>query len=134
MLIANCAPHSDDEGILTSRRSAERIGDMASFERPRIAMFLSKWELYVWHTGQRWLVLRKAYKRLTQDGHLVIDVVNGDIIDNVPGVLDRYDKIIVPFGDVLSQNEKAALDDHAEKLVIEEPEIFAKTVLTLSQE
>ncbi len=129
MLIANCVPHSDAEGIRTSRKSAEQIRDVARFERPKTAMFLSKWELYAWQTGQRWLDLRRAYQRLTDDGTLVIDVINGDIIANVPGLLDHYDKVVVPYGDVIGVHEKAALDAHADKLVIESPEAFARTVL-----
>ena len=115
MLIANCAPHSDAEGIHTSRRSAERTGTVARFDRPKTAMFISKWELYAWHGGQRWLDLRHAYNRLTDNSRLVIDVVNGDIINNMPGLLDHYDKIIVPFGDVVDAEEKAALDVHVDK-------------------
>jgi hypothetical protein len=129
MLIANCAPHSDADGIHTSRKSAEQIHDVATFDRPKTAMFVSKWELYAWHDGQRWLDLRQAYQRLTENGKLVIDVVNGDTIANVPGLLDRYDKIVVPYGDVVDQNEKAALDAHADKLVVESAEVFAATVL-----
>jgi hypothetical protein len=129
MLIANCAPHSDAAGIQTSRKSAQQIGRVAACKRPKTAMFVSKWELYAWHSGQRWLDLRRAYQRLTDDSKLVIDVVNGDIINNVPDLLDYYDKIIVPYGDVIGKTEKAALDDHADKLVIESPEIFGKTVV-----
>ncbi len=128
MLIANCAPHTNADGIQISRKSAEQIGKAAAFDRPKIAMFVSKWELYAWHSGQRWLELRHAYNRLTDHSRLVIDVVNGDIINNIPGLLDHYDKIVVPFGDVISKEEKAALDKHAGKLVIESPEIFAQTV------
>ena len=62
-------------------------------------------------------------------GLVEIDVVIGDIINNVPGLLDHYEKNGVPFGDVISNKEKAALDGHAGKLVIESPESFAKTVL-----
>jgi hypothetical protein len=129
MLIANCAPYAEDEGIHISRRSAEQIGKVARRDRPKTAMFLSKWELYAWHRGERWLDLRRAYHRLTDDGRLVIDVVNGDIIANVPGLLDRYDRIVVPYGDVIEEGEKAALDAHADKLVIESPKTFAQTVL-----
>lgn len=85
MLIANCAPHADAQGVHTSRRSAEQIDKVARVDRPKIAMFISKWELYAWNGGQRWLDLRHAYKRLTDDSQLVIDVVNGDIISNLPG-------------------------------------------------
>jgi hypothetical protein len=102
---------------------------VATFDRPKTAMFVSKWELYAWHDGQRWLDLRQAYQRLSENGKLVIDVVNGDTIANVPGLLDRYDKIVVPYGDVVDQNEKAALDAHADKLVVESAEVFAATVL-----
>ena len=129
MLIANCAPHSDADGIHTSRKSAEQIQRVATFGQPQTAMFVSKWELYAWHDGQRWLDLRHAYERLTEDGKSVIDVINGDMIDNVPGLLDRYDKIVLPYGDVLDHSEKAALDAHADKLDIESAEIFARTVL-----
>ena len=129
MLIANCAPHSDADGIHTSRKSAEQIQRVATFGQPQTAMFVSKWELYAWHDGQRWLDLRHAYERLTEDGKSVIDVINGDMIDNVPGLLDRYDKIVLPYGDVLDHSEKAALDAHADKLAIESAEIFARTVL-----
>lgn len=129
MLIANCAPHSDTDGIHTSRRCAERIRRVAKFDRPKTAMFVSKWELYAWHGGDRWLDLRRAYERLTEDGISVIDVINGDMIDNVPDLLDRYDKIVVPYGDVVDGKEKAALDAHSHKLVIESPEIFAHSVL-----
>jgi hypothetical protein len=129
MLIANCAPYSDTDGIQTSRKSAEQIGEVARFDRPRTAMFVSKWELYAWHDGERWLDLRHAYQRLTEDGKLVIDVINGDIMANVRGLLDRYDRIVVPYGDVVDEKEKSALDAHADKLVIESPKTFARTVL-----
>ncbi len=129
MLIANCVPHSDAEGVHTSRKSAEQIREAAKFERPKTAMFVSKWELYAWHSGQRWLDLRHAYNRLTDDSKLVIDVVNEDIINNVPGLLDHYDRIVVPYGDVIGDDAKAALDSHVDKLVIESPDIFAATVL-----
>ena len=130
MLIANCTPHSDAQGVHTSRRSAEQIGNVAKVNRPMTAMFISKWELYAWDGGQRWLDLRNAYKRLTDDSKLVIDVINGDIIRNLPGLLDHYATIIVPFGDVIDEQEKAALDAHADKLVIESPQIYATTVLS----
>jgi len=130
MLIANCAPHSDAQGVHTSRRSAEQIGKVAKVDRPMTAMFISKWELYAWDGGQRWLDLRNAYKRLTGDSKLVIDVINGDIIRNLPGLLDHYATIIVPFGDVIDEQEKAALDAHADKLVIESPQIYATTVIS----
>ncbi|MHB0958885.1 MAG: beta-galactosidase [Pirellulaceae bacterium] len=129
MLIANCAPHADAQGVHTSRRSAEQIGKVAKVDRPMTAMFISKWELYAWDGGQRWLDLRNAYKRLSDDSKLVIDVVNGDIIRNLPGLLDHYATIIVPFADVIDAQEKAALDAHADKLVIESPQIYAKSVL-----
>ncbi len=64
------------------------------------------------------------------DGKLVIDVVNGDVISNIPGLLDHYATIIVPYGDVIDEQEKAALDAHADKLIVESPQIYAKTVLT----
>jgi len=129
MLIANCAPHSDAEGIHTSRKSAEQTGKVAELDRPKTAMFVSKWELYAWHGGKRWLDLRHAYKHLTNDGKLVIDVINGDMINNVPGLLDSYDKIVVPYGDTIDEGEDAALTAHRDKLVIESPGIFARTVL-----
>ncbi len=129
MLIANCTPHGDNQGITTSRRSAEQIRQVASFDRPKTAMFISKWELYAWNGGQRWLDLRNAYKRLTNDSALVIDVVNGDMIDNIPGLLDHYTTIVVPYGDVLAEREKTALDAHADRLVLESPQIYAKYVL-----
>lgn len=87
----------------------------------------SRWS---WDGGQRWLDLRNAYKRLTDDSKLVIDVINGDIIGKLPGLLDHYATIIVPFGDVIDEQEKAALDAHADKLVIESPRIYATTVLS----
>ncbi len=130
MLIANCAPHSDAEGIHTSRKSAEQIDKVAKVDRPKTAMFISKWELYAWHGGQRWLDLRNAYERLTDNSRLVIDVINGDIISNIPGLLDHYATIIVPYGDVIDEREKAALDAHADKLLIESPQVYAKTVLS----
>ena len=129
MLIANCAPHSDAEGIHTSRKSAEQTGKVAKLDRPKTAMFASKWELYAWHRGKRWLDLRQAYKHLTRDGKLVIDVINGDMINNVPGLLDGYDKIVVPYGDTIDEGEDTALTAHRNKLVIESPGIFARTVL-----
>ncbi len=129
MLIANCVPHSDDQGIHTSRKCAEQVGKVAKFDRPKTAMFLSKWELYAWHEGQRWLDLRNAYNRLTNSGNRAIDVVNGDIIQNLPGLLDHYDTIVVPYGDVIDEHEKAALDAHVDKLIIESPQIYAKTIL-----
>ena len=129
MLIANCAPHAEADGIHISRKCAEQIQRVATCGQPKTAMFVSKWELYAWHDGRRWLDLRRAYKRLTDDSKLVIDVINGDMIANVPRLLDRYDKIVVPYGDVLDQSEKAALDAHADKLEIESAEIFARTVL-----
>jgi hypothetical protein len=129
MLIANCAPHSDAEGIHTSRKSAEQTGKVAKFDHPKTAMFVSKWELYAWHRGNRWLDCRRAYKRLTDDSKFVIDVINGDMINNVPGLLDRYDKIVVPYGDVIDEGEDAALTAHRDKLVIETPGVFARTVL-----
>ena len=92
---------------------------MASFDRPKTAMFVSKWELYAWHGGQRWLDLRQAYQRLTDDSKLVIDVINGDMMNNVPGLLDHYDKIVIPYGDVIDEAEEAALDTQRDKLVIE---------------
>jgi len=131
MLIANCAPHSDVEGIRTSRRSAEQIANIAKFDPPKTAMFVSKWELYAWYAGDRWFDCRQAYKRLTDDSKLVIDVINGDMINNMPGLLDRYDKIVVPFADVIDEVEQAALAAHADKLVIESPKVFARTVLRL---
>lgn len=129
VLIANCAPHSDVEGIHTSRRSAELIREVSEFDPPKTAMFVSKWELYAWHRGQRWLDCRQAYNRLTDHGKQVVDVINGDIINNVPGLLDRYDKIVVPYGDVIDDREQAALAAHADKLVIESPELYGQTVL-----
>ncbi len=129
MLIANCAPHSDVEGIRTSRKSAEQINKVAKFDPPKIAMFVSKWELYAWHGGDRWLDCRRAYNRLTDDSRLVIDVINGDMINNVAGLLDRYDRIVIPYGDVLDEEEHAALSAHANRLVIESPKTFARTVL-----
>lgn len=129
MLIANCAPHSDADGIHTSRKSAEQVHNVSRCHRPKTAMFVSKWELYAWHDGRRWLDLRDAYKRLTDDSKLVIDVINGDMIANIPGLLDCYDKIVVPYGDVFEEEEKAALDAHTDKLAIESPELFARTVL-----
>jgi len=92
-------------------------------------MFVSKWELYAWHGGDRWLDCRQAYKRLTADGKQVVDVINGDMIDNIPGLLDRYDRIVVPYGDVIDGREQAALAAHAGKLVVESPKMFEKTVL-----
>ena len=60
---------------------------------------------------------------------LVIDVINGDMMDNVPGLLDRYDKAVIPCGDVLDERAHAALTGHADKLIIESPGIFAQTIL-----
>ncbi len=129
MLIANCAPYSDAEGIQTSRKSAAQVHAVAKLNRSKTAMFVSKWELYTWHRGERWLDLRRAYKRLSNDGQLVIDVINGDMIRNVPGLLNRYDRIVVPYADVIDEQANAALGNHADKLDIESPEIFARTVL-----
>jgi len=50
-----------------------------------------------------------------------IAVVNGDIIRNRPGLPDHYTTIIVSFGDGIDEQEKAALDAHADELVIESP-------------
>ncbi len=129
MLIANCAPHSDANGIHISRRCAEQIRKVSQFDPPKTALFVSKWELYAWQAGERWLDCRKAYNRLTHNGEQVIDVINGDMLDNVPGLLDRYDRIVVPYGDVVDERERAALAAHANKLVIESPAIFAQTIL-----
>jgi hypothetical protein len=129
MLIANCAPHTDAEGIHISRRSAEQTGAVAEIDPPKTAMFVSKWELYAWQRGNRWLDCRNAYNRLTQNGAHVIDVINGDMIDNVPGLLDRYDKIVIPFGDIVNEREHTALAEHPDKLIIESPQIFAQTIL-----
>ncbi len=129
MLIANCTPYSDAEGIRISRTSAEQIRAAARFDPPKTAMFVSKWELYAWHDGKRWLDCRKAYERLADNGKRVVDVINGDMINNLPGLLDRYATIVVPYGDVLDETERAALARHAGKLVIESPNIFARTVL-----
>jgi hypothetical protein len=35
---------------------------------------------------------------------------------------------VVPYADIIDEREKAALGDHADKLDIESPEIFARTV------
>jgi hypothetical protein len=129
MLIANCAPHAQEQGVHISRRCAEQIGQVAEPDRPRTAMFVSKWELYAWQGADRWLDLRRAYKRLTDDGKSVIDVVNGDMIASVPHLLDHYDKIVVPYGDVIAYEEHAALMAHRDKLTVESPEIFASHVL-----
>ena len=45
------------------------------------------------------------------------------------GLLDHYDTIVVPYGDVIDEREKAALDTHVDKLIFESPQIYAQTIL-----
>ena len=65
--------------------------------------------------------------KLTPAPREIADILAGE--QHVPGLLDRYDKIVIPFGDIVNQREQTALAERSDKLIIESPQIFAQTIL-----
>jgi hypothetical protein len=97
-----------------------------------IASYPSKFSMPTFFDNPESLQVELSSKglKVTRNGESrMIDVIDGDMIGNVPGMLDRYDRIVVPYGDVVDERERAALAAHADKLVIESPKIFAQAIL-----
>jgi len=103
-------------------------------ESPTTAMYVSKWDLYCYHGQDRWRQYRDEYSALTNSGETVIDVLTDDIVLADPQVLDRYERIAVPYADCMDQRVLSLLEAHRAKLDVRDEDAFATHLLTVNCE
>jgi hypothetical protein len=128
---ANWAPGelTQPEIVKLADDTARAVAPYQPVSPPSVAMFVSKWDLYCYHDGQRWKEYRDAYRELTDGGKRIVDVLTDDILLAHPDQLARYERIEVPYGDCLDRRVKRHLDEHKGRLTVRRPASYGKILI-----
>ncbi len=131
---ANWAPGELEqrEILKVARDSTQAIATLQTATSSDVAMFVSKWDLYCYHDGQRWREYRDAYSELTDNGKRIIDVLTDDVLLASPELLGRYRRIEVPYADCIDRRVARQLSRHQERLKLHRPESYGKNLLDLT--
>jgi hypothetical protein len=131
---ANWAPNElkQPEILKVASATAQAVGPQQPVNPPSVAMFVSKWDLYCYHDGQRWKEYRDAYRDLTAGGKRVVDVLTDDILLAHPDRLAHYERIDIPYGDCLDRRVMRLLDGHKGGLMVRRPGSYGKNLIELS--
>jgi hypothetical protein len=133
---ANWAPGEleQPEIVKIARDSAAALAESHQVTQPQLAMYVSKWDLYCYHDGQRWREYRDAYRDLTDNGKQIIDVLSDDMLLANPKLLDRYARIEVPYADCIDQCVGKMLSAYPDQTKVHRPESYGKHLLDVTDE
>ncbi len=86
------------------------------------AVYVSKWTMFATHGNRRvWEKIEEYYKHLYGDGQRLVDIITDDIFADDTSVLQRYERIHIPYAPVVQMQAREALERSGIDLIAPEP-------------